>query len=101
MIAQGFGHGFIRRLSVTELEVKLVIPFGAGIALDSLARYFFAKWFVDKDSFIIVEDNIDDLAYLHRGIVVYKSGIPDPEGRSLDEELDDISFDGFSVISDR
>ena len=100
LISQGFGHGFIRRLSNTEVEVKIVIPASADIDLNDLSRYFFTKWIVDAESFI-VRQNTDDVSYLRRGFIVYKSGIPDVEGHSLDEDLDDVSVDGYSVISDK
>jgi hypothetical protein len=54
-----------------------------------------------QEDYSIERNNFSEVSYLNREIYVFKSSIPDPDGRSLDDGLDLISVNGYSVISDR
>lgn len=100
LVAMGVGHGFIRRTSTTEVEVLVVLPNVPNIDLSRIAEYFSIKWAVTEEYYVVEHNNLTDVSYLRRGILVYKSAIEDPESRSLDEDLDMISVDGYTVVSD-
>ena len=99
LVVMGIGHGYIRRVSTTAVEVLVVVA-GVFIDISNIARYFGTKWAVMGEDFVVEQNNRTEVRYLHRGIIVYKSTIPDPESRSLDVDIDMVSCDGFSVISD-
>lgn len=100
LIAMGVGHGYVRRTSTTEVDVMVVLPSLADIDLYDIAMYFAVKWNVVDEDYSVEQNNYTSTDYLTRGIRIYKSTIPDVEGRSLDGDIDLISVDGYSVISD-
>jgi hypothetical protein len=97
----GVGHGSIRRISSEQVDVMVVLPSHPEIDLYEIARYFALKWGVVEEDYSVEHGNFSEVDYLKHGMYVYKSAIPDPHGRSLDGDLDLISVDGFSVVSDR
>ena len=99
LVYLGIGHGFVRRISTTEVEVLVVLPNDPRIDLNRIAEYFGLKWNVVDEDYRVDQNNTAHINFLNTGLKVYKSTIGDPEGRSLDEDLDLISADGFSVIS--
>jgi translation elongation factor EF-1beta len=99
-VSLGIGHGFVRRISTTEVEVLVVLPDDPRIDLNRIAVYFGLKWNVVAEDYRVDQNNTQHINFLNTDLKVYKSTIPDPEGRSLDEDLDLVSTDGFSVISD-
>ncbi len=102
LVALGIGHGFVRRMSATEVEVLVVLPnFHNVIDLDTIAEYFGIKWNVVDEDFRVDQNNKTHIDFLRIDLNVYKSTIANPEKRSLDEDLDLISVDGFSLVSDR
>lgn len=101
LIAMGVGHGSIRRISSEQVDVMVVLPSDPEIDLYGIAHYFAIKWSVVREDYLVERNNFSEVHYLNHGIFVYKSAISDPEDRSLDEDIDLISVDGFSVVSDR
>jgi hypothetical protein len=99
LVSMGIGHGFIRRVSTSEVEVLVVLA-NVSVNISSIAFYFGTKWAVVNEDFTVERNNYTEVHYLHRGIIVYKSTIPDPENRSLDVDIDMISCDGYTVVSD-
>lgn len=73
----------------------IVLPNSQAIDLESIAEYFGIKWSVVAEDYSVETDNFTYVSYLEKGFRVFKSAIPDPEGRSLDEDLDLASVDGF------
>ncbi len=100
LVNLGIGHGFVRRMSTIEVEVLVVLPNDLRIDLNRIAEYFGLKWNVVDEDYRVDQNNTAHINYLNTGLKIYKSTIPDPEGRSLDADLDLVSVDGFSVISD-
>ncbi len=101
LILIGVGHGTIRRVSAEQVDVMVVLPSVPNINLNDIAQYFGVKWAVVREDYSVQPTNYTEIGYLSRGLQVFKSTIPDPEGRSLDENIDLISVDGYSVVSDR
>lgn len=87
-------------MSTIEVEVLVVLPNDLRIDLNRIAEYFGLKWNVVDEDYRVDQNNTAHINYLNTGLKIYKSTIPDPEGRSLDADLDLVSVDGFSVISD-
>lgn len=79
----------------------IVLPSDKALVLEDIAFYFHIKWSVVKEDYIVEYNNFTHVPYLNKGIMVFKSSVPDPEGRSLDVDLDIMSVDGYSVVSDR
>lgn len=92
--------GSIRRISSSQVDVMVVLPSNA-IDLRPIAHYFAHRWNVVREDYSVQNNDFVNVPYLNKGLVVYKSSVPDPDGSSLDEDLDMISVDGYSVISDR
>ena len=101
LVNLGIGHGFVRRISTTAVEVLVVLPNTIRIDLDRITEYFGVKWNVLAEDYRVDHNNFEHVNFLSTDLQVYKSTIPDPEGRSLDADLDLVSVDGFSVISDK
>ena len=100
LVSLGIGHGFVRRISTTEVEVLVVLPDDPRIDLNRIAVYFGLKWNVVAEDYRVDQNNTQHINFLNTDLKVYRSTVPDPEGRSLDEDLDLVSTDGFSVISE-
>ena len=100
LVNLGIGHGFVRRMSSTEVEVLVVLPNVHRIDLNRIAEYFGIKWNVVDEDFRVDQNNTAHIDFLSTGLKVYKSTIADPQNRSLDEDLELVSVDGFSVISE-
>lgn len=100
LVSLGIVHGFVRRISTTEVEVLVVLPNDPRIDLNRIAVYFGLKWNVVAEDYRVDQNNTQHINFLNTDLQVYKSTIPNSEGRSLDEDLDLVSTDGFSVISD-
>jgi hypothetical protein len=95
----GVGHGFIRRVSTSEVDVLIVLPPTHNVDLHELAEYFSKRWYVDRDDYFIDHENYLEMSHLDRGFLVYKTAIPDADGRYQNEDLHMKSADGFPVIS--
>jgi hypothetical protein len=96
----GVAHGSIRRVNPRQVDVMLVLPNIPSIDLNRIAEYFGTKWAVIEEDFIVDFENFAETEYLTMGILVFKSAIPDPEGRSLDDFFDALSVDGgYTVVS--
>ena len=102
LINLGIGHGFVRRISTTAVEVLVVLPNTNRIDLDRITEYFGIKWNVLEEDYRVDHNNFEHINFLSIDLKVYRSTTtPNPEGRSLDADLDLLSVDGFSVISDK
>jgi hypothetical protein len=97
----GIGHGSIRRVSAEQVDVMIVLPSDPRINLNVIAEYFGVRWNLVQEDYSVERNNFSEVSYLNRGIYIFKTSIPDPDGRSLDDDLDLISVDGYSVVSDR
>jgi hypothetical protein len=101
LISMAIGHGFVRRVSSSQVDVMIVLPNIPELNLNTIAKYFAIKWNVVEEDYFVESNNFTEVGYLTMGLRVFKSSIPDPDGKSLDEDLDLMSVDGYSVVSDR
>lgn len=95
----GASHGYVRRVSPSELDVLIVArnPVDPS-AIVLVASYFNKKWGVEEEYFIVNNQNYAELNRCKEGFFIYRSAFPDDN--SADDDIDLVSVDGYAVKSE-
>lgn len=95
----GVSHGYVRRISATELDVLIVArnPVDDPSAIVLVASYFNNMWGVEESQFIVDPQNYDELHRCKEGFFIFRAAFP--EDNSTDD-VDFASIDGYTVKSE-
>ncbi len=94
--------GFIRRLDKKTVEACIILPWSENIDpevdFDPLYSYFGQRWYVRSDDFIVDMDNSGYAHLLEEPM--YLIAYAENDDTLSTEVLDDISEDGWAVVSE-